>query len=86
MKWLIIVVFATVSGDFYIFTNPKFESRQECMNQLKDPDQIYRMVIKIGQEYGRPMPVKAVNCLSEKEIEEILEKTNYKETEKETNV
>ena len=53
------------------------------MDQLKDPDQIYRMVMKIGQEYGRPMPVKVVNCLSEKEIEDILEKTNYKETDNE---
>ncbi len=86
MKWMVIVVFATMSGDFYIFTNPKFDSKQECMEQLQDPKNIFRMVMKIGEEYGRPMPVQIVNCLNEEEIEDILKNTNYKETDNETNV
>ena len=86
MKWLVIVVFATMSGDFYIFTNPKFDSKQECIEQLQDPKNMVKMVMKIGEEYGRPMPVQIVNCLSEEEIEDILKNTNYKETDNEINV
>lgn len=86
MKWLVIVVFATMSGDFYVFTNPKYDTKQECMDQLIDPEQIGKMVLKIIEEYGRPMPVRIANCLDEKTIEEILEKTKYKETDNETSV
>ena len=43
MKWMVIVVFATMSGDFYVFTNPKFDSKQECMEQLKDPTNVFKM-------------------------------------------
>ena len=56
------------------------------MEQLQDPKNIFRMVMKIGEEYGRPMPVQIVNCLNEEEIEDILKNTNYKETDNETNV
>ena len=37
MNWLIVVVFATGLGDLYVFTNPTFETRQECMMTVADP-------------------------------------------------
>ena len=40
MNWLVVVLFATMAGDVYIFTTPKFETRQECMRTLTHPDTI----------------------------------------------
>jgi len=82
LKWLVIIVFATYSGDFYVFTNPKFDTREQCMAALDDPDQRFKMVLKIMEEYGRPMPVRFANCLDEEEIKEILEETGSLNTDR----
>ena len=37
MNWLIVVVFATMAGDVYIFTDPKFETREACMSSIQNP-------------------------------------------------
>lgn len=79
MKWLIVVLFATWQGDVYIFTDPHFETRQECMEFIQDPLQIPNLVQKMYEEYEKPMPVQAVNCLEKEEIDRILsglQKTN----------
>lgn len=79
MKWLIVVMFATWQGDVYIFTEPTFESRQQCMEFVQDPKQIPHLVQKMYEEYDKPMPVRAVNCLEQEELERILkglQKTN----------
>ena len=73
MKWMVLILFATYNGDFYVFTNPTFDTREQCMAALDDPDQRFKMVLKIAQEYGRPMPIRMANCLDEKEIKEILD-------------
>ena len=37
MKWLVVVLFATMAGDMYIFTTSSLKTRQECMTTLKTP-------------------------------------------------
>lgn len=72
MKWLVVVVFANIMGDVYIFTEPSFDSHQECYATLTQPQEIKKYTQKLVEEYGSLIPIKAVNCLSEKQIEEIL--------------
>ena len=55
MNWLVVVLFATMAGDVYIFTTPKFETRQECMRTLTS-DTIAAYTQKLASEYGRQMP------------------------------
>ena len=72
-------MFSTWQGDVYIFTDPHFETRQECMEFIQDPLQIPNLVQKMYEEYEKPMPVQAVNCLEQEEIDRILsglQKTN----------
>ena len=40
MKWLIVVLFATIEGDIYVFENPSFESEQACREFIMDKQQI----------------------------------------------
>tara|TARA_B100002019_G_C20889778_1_gene412876 strand:- start:76 stop:342 length:267 start_codon:yes stop_codon:yes gene_type:complete len=82
MNWLVVVLFATMAGDVYIFTNPKFETRQECMRTLQTPDTIAAYTQKLAKEYGRAMPIKLINCLQEDEIKRILNEEHLLEQKK----
>lgn len=73
MSWMVVVLFGTMMGDFYIFTTPTFETRQECMDALNDPVQRLRIAQKLNEEYGKPMPIELANCLEMEQIKDILE-------------
>ena len=72
MNWLVVVVFATLAGDVYIFNDPAWETREECMASLTDPEMQPNYIAKLVLEYGKAMPIQFVNCLSEEQIDEIL--------------
>ena len=74
MNWLIVVVFATMAGDVYIFTDPKFDTKEECMASVSNPQDQVCYIQKLVDEYKRQMPIHMVNCLQEDVINEILEK------------
>ena len=76
MNWLVVVVFATMAGDVYIFTDPKFETREQCVASVTDPESIKKYSKKLTEEYGKRMPIRGVNCLQEDEIKRILEDVN----------
>lgn len=80
MKWLIVVVFYTLHGDVYIFTDPTFDSREECIASIKDPDMVPVYTQKLVMEYGRLLPIQGLNCLQEDKIKEILDSVGSKET------
>jgi hypothetical protein len=73
MNWLVVVMFATLAGDLYVFTEPSFSTREECMSRLTDPASIEKMTRKLLEEYGRVMPIHLVNCIEEQEFKKILE-------------
>ena len=72
MKWLIVVLFNTIHGDIYIFTDPNFESREACMEAVLTKKET--ILGKILAEYGTVPPIRGVNCLQEKTIDEIFER------------
>ena len=74
MNWLIVVVFAVVTGDVYIFTNPTFETRQQCLDSVRSTEDSQGYIRQLMREYGEVMPIAGVNCLQEDTIKEILEK------------
>lgn len=73
MSWLVVVIFATFYGDIYVFTEPTFDSRDECMTSVLNPADIKNYTDKLLQEYGEPMPILGINCLQEDEIKRLLE-------------
>ena len=76
MKWLIVVIFATMYGDVYIFTEPTFENREACMESVISEKEV--LLQKLFLEYGRIMPIRGVNCLEEETINKILNEHNAK--------
>ena len=78
MKFLVVVLFATMAGDIYVFTEPKFDTREECIKTLKTPDTIVAYTQKLIMAYGKPMPIRLINCLQEDTIKELLQDA-YKE-------
>jgi len=73
MKWLIVVIFANVQGDLYIFTDPTFDTREVCMQSINDKEDQKKYVRKLVLEYGKVMPIRGINCLQEDTIRQILE-------------
>ncbi len=69
MKFVMIILFAT-AGDIYMFSEPSFDSKNECMSFLMNNGPVLNE--KIIQEYGYPKRIKAVNCMREQEFLEIV--------------
>ena len=69
MKFVMIIMFATM-GDVYVFTDPKFDSKQECMTFLMSNS--VALSQKLLVEYGYPQEIQAVNCMREKTFLEII--------------
>ena len=42
------------------------------MASLTDPEMQPNYIAKLVQEYGRPMPIQIVNCLSEQQLDELF--------------
>ena len=80
MKWLIVVIFYTLQGDVYIFTDPTFDSREECVASLQDPAMVPVYTQKLVMEYGRLLPIQGLNCLQEDKIKEILDGVESEKT------
>ena len=74
MNWLIVVVFATMAGDVYIFTDPKFDTRQQCLDSVRSTVDQQGYIRQLMREYSEVMPIQGINCLQEDVINEILEK------------
>ena len=34
MKWFVVIIFNTVPGDIFIFHEPEFKSKEECLVTL----------------------------------------------------
>ena len=69
MKFVMIILFATV-GDIYMFSEPSFDSKNECMSFLMNNGPVLNE--KLIQEYGYPKQIKAVNCMREQEFLDIV--------------
>ena len=72
MQWLVVVLFATLQGDIYIFTTPEFETRDECMATVVDPYHIQNYTKKLLLEYGEAMPISHINCLQADTIHRLM--------------
>ena len=61
-----------MEGDIYVFENPSFETEQACREFVMDRQQIPNLTKKLLEEYGRFMPIQAVNCLEEEHLNQLL--------------
>ena len=69
MKFVMIVMFATI-GDIYVFTEPSFETRKECMTYLVENSKTLNL--KLMMEYGYQKQIHAVNCMDFNEFTAIV--------------
>lgn len=73
MTWFLIILFASWEEyPLYVFTDPTFESKQECLASAADKEDVKKYVYKLLTEFGRPMPIVGVGCVNEDELETIL--------------
>ena len=64
-----IILFAT-AGDIYMFTDPTFDNKNECMSFLMNNGPSLNE--KIIQEYGYPKQIEAVNCMRKQDFLDII--------------
>ena len=74
MKFVIVILFATM-GDLYVFTEPSFETRNQCMEFLLKEESRKLILTKLYMEYGEPKPIQALNCIEEEEFKRIIRGT-----------
>ena len=70
MKWFGVIIFNTLAGDIFVFNEPSFDTREECMITLIQSREA--ILQKLLLEYGEPMPIEAVNCVRQDVIEKVL--------------
>ena len=70
MKWFVVIIFNTLAGDIFVFNEPAFDTRDECMITLIESRDL--ILQKLLLEYGEPMPIEAVNCVQQDVIEKVL--------------
>tara|TARA_B100000035_G_scaffold35136_1_gene26585 strand:- start:2866 stop:3123 length:258 start_codon:yes stop_codon:yes gene_type:complete len=73
LKILVVVLMAgmtpTGSQDLYIFTDPKFETIQEC--QKWSQGNVPAIIFNVQREYGN-RPIKEIYCMREEMLEKYL--------------
>lgn len=76
MKWLVVVVLAGLYGDgsqdVYVFKNQEFNSKEECVAHVQDPENTPAYVQQLMYEYGPNRNIQAVLCGTEQQIEKAL--------------
>ena len=73
MTWFLVVLFMEWEEyPVYMFTDPTFASKQECVESATNPEDIQGYVVKLLTVYGRPMPVKGVVCIDENQAKDLL--------------
>lgn len=66
MKWFIVVIFMTTDEyPLYAFTNPTFDTREECIASVTNPSHIPAYVGQLITEFGRVPEIDAINCVNE---------------------
>ena len=78
MEWMIVVIFMNMQ-DVYIFTEPTFETQEECMTAVVDPANIPGYLTKMWGDYGEVKDIRGINCLQKDTIKEILDSYSNKE-------
>ena len=74
MKFVIVILFATM-GDLYVFTEPSFKTKNECMEFLLQEEPRNLILTKLYMEYGKSKPIQALNCIEEEEFQRIIRGT-----------
>ena len=75
MQWFIFVIFASMTpdgSDSYLFIEPTFETREECIGSITDPEAVPLYVQRLYLEYGYPVPIEGVQCIDFDSAKRIL--------------
>jgi hypothetical protein len=73
MTWFLLVLFAQwEETPAFVFTNPTFETQEECMESMKNQEDIQKYVQRLVIEFGRPMPIVGVACINEEQLQRDL--------------
>ena len=69
MKFVFVILFASM-GDIYYFTDPSFDTKEECVTFLKDNSSV--VFQKVMMEYGYTKEITAINCIKEVDFQNII--------------
>ena len=79
MKWFILVLFFN-QGDPYVFTKPTFDSEEQCVGSITDPQFFPTLVEKLIQDYeGQMNKIEHVFCIDKNQLKILLEYRNTQE-------
>jgi hypothetical protein len=74
MKWFILVIMSVTTGevdngdrDTYLFTSPTFETYDECVSHVMNPENVPFITHKIIINYGF-RPIENIICVDQTKI------------------
>ena len=74
MKWFILVIMSVTTGevdngdrDTYLFTSPTFETYDECVSHVLNPENVPFLTLKIIINYGF-RPLENIICVDQTKI------------------
>jgi len=74
MKWFILVIMSVATGetdngdrDTYLFVNPEFETYNECVSHVMNPENVPLITHKIIMNYGF-RPIENIICVDQTKI------------------
>ena len=86
MTWIIVVLFATIGTDgkldAYVFTEPSYTTKEECMRGALEPNNIKKFVAKLVSEglfvdnNGQLQPIDRVVCAQKDKVHEVIMDSN----------
>lgn len=73
MKWFVVILFADwVEYPIYVFTDTSFTSREECVENVMNPENAVTYLNHLFLTFGSPMPIQAVNCIDETILNQLI--------------
>lgn len=73
MTWFLLVLFAQWEEvPAFVFTDPTFETQEECMASMQNQEDIQKYVRRLVIEFARPMPIVGVACINEQQLQRDL--------------
>ena len=91
MKWLLVVLWATVGSDgnvdAYVFTTPAFDTKEDCVRNAVDQNEIKKYISKlvaegmfINKETGMLQPIDKVVCAQADKVLAVIRDSQGTET------
>jgi len=75
MKWVLVLALLDTQFPIYVFSSPTYSTKEQCLQQMQDPNRVLKIQRYIFLEYDRVVPIVSYSCITELESKDFLNGT-----------